>query len=41
VYGAGEPFAVRLLMQFNHNLTQREAEKTASKLYATTKGVKR
>uniref|UniRef100_A0A7M5UUB8 DNA polymerase subunit gamma-1 n=1 Tax=Clytia hemisphaerica TaxID=252671 RepID=A0A7M5UUB8_9CNID len=41
VYGAGESFAVRLLMQFNHNLTQREAENTAAKLYESTKGIKR
>ena len=41
VYGAGEPFAVRLLMQFNHNLTLKEAERTAAKLYEATKGVKR
>ena len=41
VYGAGEKFAIRLLMQFNHKLTHAQAEEKARKLYETTKGVKR
>jgi len=40
IYGAGEKFAVRLLMQFNHKLTEREAEEKARLLYEHTKGVK-
>ncbi|XP_065672765.1 DNA polymerase subunit gamma-1 isoform X2 [Hydra vulgaris] len=40
IYGAGEKFAVRLLMQFNHNISLAQAEEKAAKLYATTKGIK-
>lgn len=40
VYGAGEKFAVRLLMQFNHMLTFPQAERTAAKLYEATKGIR-
>ncbi|XP_068131310.1 DNA polymerase subunit gamma-1 [Hyperolius riggenbachi] len=41
IYGAGQPFAERLLMQFNHRLTQTEAADKAKQLYAATKGVRR
>ncbi|XP_077119601.1 DNA polymerase subunit gamma-1 isoform X4 [Ranitomeya variabilis] len=41
IYGAGQPFAERLLMQFNHRLTQGEAAEKAKQMYATTKGVRR
>ncbi|XP_037688951.1 DNA polymerase subunit gamma-1 isoform X3 [Choloepus didactylus] len=41
IYGAGQPFAERLLMQFNHRLTQQEAAKKAQQMYAVTKGLRR
>ncbi|CAJ0966516.1 unnamed protein product [Ranitomeya imitator] len=41
IYGAGQPFAERLLMQFNHRLTQEEAAEKAKQMYAATKGVRR
>ncbi|KAM9311357.1 DNA polymerase subunit gamma-1 [Gastrophryne carolinensis] len=41
IYGAGQPFAVRLLMQFNHRLAQEEAVEKAKQMYAATKGVRR
>ncbi|KAM3927414.1 DNA polymerase subunit gamma-1 isoform 2-T2 [Leptodactylus fuscus] len=41
IYGAGQPFAERLLMQFNHRLTQEEAAAKAKQMYAVTKGVRR
>lgn len=41
IYGAGQPFAERLLMQFNHRLTQEEAVVKAKQMYAATKGVRR
>ncbi|XP_040198347.1 DNA polymerase subunit gamma-1 [Rana temporaria] len=41
IYGAGQPFAERLLMQFNHRLTQEEAVGKAKHMYAATKGVRR
>lgn len=40
IYGAGLPFAQRLLMQFNRKLTADEAKKKAQMMYSTTKGVK-
>lgn len=40
IYGAGQPFAQRLLMQFNHRLTAKEALTKAKKMYAQTKGVR-
>lgn len=40
IYGAGQPFAQRLLMQFNHRLTSKEAAQKAKTMYAATKGVK-
>ncbi|TKS73276.1 DNA polymerase subunit gamma-1 [Collichthys lucidus] len=40
IYGAGQPFAERLLMQFNHRLDQTEASKKAKQMYAITKGVR-
>nr|XP_058150655.1 DNA polymerase subunit gamma-1 isoform X3 [Dasypus novemcinctus] len=40
IYGAGQPFAERLLMQFNHRLTQQEAAKKAQQMYAVTKGLR-
>ncbi|XP_072258819.1 DNA polymerase subunit gamma-1 [Pyxicephalus adspersus] len=41
IYGAGQPFAERLLMQFNHRLSQEEALVKAKHMYASTKGVRR
>uniref|UniRef100_A0A4W4HBL1 DNA polymerase subunit gamma-1 n=1 Tax=Electrophorus electricus TaxID=8005 RepID=A0A4W4HBL1_ELEEL len=41
IYGAGRPFAVRLLMQFNHRLSQAEAEGKARQMYALTKGLRK
>lgn len=41
IYGAGQPFAERLLMQFNHRLNQTEAASKARQMYALTKGVRR
>ncbi|XP_059191026.1 DNA polymerase subunit gamma-1 [Centropristis striata] len=41
IYGAGQPFAERLLMQFNHRLSQIEASSKAKQMYALTKGIRR
>ncbi|XP_041650952.1 DNA polymerase subunit gamma-1 [Cheilinus undulatus] len=41
IYGAGQPFAERLLMQFNHRLSQIEAASKARQMYALTKGTRR
>lgn len=41
IYGAGQPFAERLLMQFNHRLSQNEAASKARQMYALTKGLRR
>lgn len=41
IYGAGQPFAERLLMQFNHRLTSQEAAAKAQQMYAVTKGLRR
>ncbi|XP_067357780.1 DNA polymerase subunit gamma-1 isoform X2 [Channa argus] len=41
IYGAGQPFAERLLMQFNHRLSQKEAASKARQMYALTKGIRR
>ncbi|XP_037365894.1 DNA polymerase subunit gamma-1 isoform X2 [Talpa occidentalis] len=41
IYGAGQPFAERLLMQFNHRLTREEAAEKAQQMYAVTKGLRR
>ncbi|KAJ8249452.1 hypothetical protein GJAV_G00235080 [Gymnothorax javanicus] len=41
IYGAGQPFAERLLMQFNHRLSQTEAAAKARHMYAITKGIRR
>lgn len=41
IYGAGQPFAERLLMQFNHQLSQQEAANKARRMYALTKGLRR
>lgn len=41
IYGAGQPFAERLLMQFNHRLSQTEASSKAKQMYALTKGIRR
>ncbi|KAI3404204.2 MIP1 [Candida oxycetoniae] len=38
IYGAGVKFAIRLLKQFNSKISDAEAESTARKLYASTKG---
>ncbi len=34
-------FAEKLLLQFNHRLTENEARSKAEKLYASTKGIQR
>ncbi|XP_034390817.1 DNA polymerase subunit gamma-1 [Cyclopterus lumpus] len=41
IYGAGQPFAERLLLQFNHRLGQAEAASKAKQMYALTKGIRR
>ncbi|KAJ3595799.1 hypothetical protein NHX12_002213 [Muraenolepis orangiensis] len=41
IYGAGQPFAERLLMQFNHRLSQLDASDKARQMYALTKGIRR
>ncbi|XP_071359062.1 DNA polymerase subunit gamma-1 [Trachinotus anak] len=41
IYGAGQPFAERLLMQFNHRLSQTGAARKARQMYALTKGIRR
>ncbi|KAM3828307.1 DNA polymerase subunit gamma-1 isoform 1-T1 [Vipera latastei] len=41
IYGAGQAFTERLLMQFNHRLTEQEASEKARQMYATTKGIRR
>ncbi|CAL9697294.1 unnamed protein product [Knipowitschia caucasica] len=41
IYGAGQPFAERLLLQFNHRLGQTEAASKARQMYALTKGIRR
>ncbi|XP_062402977.1 DNA polymerase subunit gamma-1 [Sardina pilchardus] len=41
IYGAGQPFAERLLMQFNHRLSQADAADKAKRMYALTKGLRR
>ncbi|XP_077174016.1 DNA polymerase subunit gamma-1 isoform X2 [Paroedura picta] len=41
IYGAGQPFAERLLLQFNHRLTQEQASEKARQMYAITKGIRR
>ncbi|XP_054475204.1 DNA polymerase subunit gamma-1 [Anoplopoma fimbria] len=41
IYGAGQPFAERLLLQFNHRLGQTEAASKAKQMYALTKGIRR
>jgi len=38
IYGAGEPFARSLLMQFNSSLTEEESAKRAKHMYLQTKG---
>ncbi len=40
IYGAGLKFAVKLLMQFNPNMTEQDARKKALHLYESTKGKK-
>lgn len=40
IYGAGVTFAVKLLMQFNPQMSEEEAKKKARELYASTKGKK-
>ncbi|XP_048583688.1 DNA polymerase subunit gamma-1-like isoform X2 [Nematostella vectensis] len=41
IYGAGQKFAERLLLQFNHRLTDTEARQKAERLYSSTKGTAR
>ena len=38
IYGAGQTFAEKLLMQFNHRLTKAEAKQKAQIMFTTTKG---
>ncbi|XP_033097016.1 DNA polymerase subunit gamma-1-like [Anneissia japonica] len=40
IYGAGQTFAVRLLMQFNHRLGLMEAKEKAKTMYEATKGTR-
>ncbi|KAK2011105.1 DNA polymerase family A [Colletotrichum eremochloae] len=40
IYGAGLKFAGQLLRQFNPNLSDKETNETAARLYAKTKGTK-
>ncbi|KAF9877325.1 hypothetical protein CkaCkLH20_05025 [Colletotrichum karsti] len=40
IYGAGIKFAGQLLRQFNPNLSDKETNETAARLYASTKGTK-
>jgi DNA polymerase gamma 1 len=40
IYGAGVTFAIKLLMQFNPEMTEQEARKKANDLYKNTKGYK-
>ncbi|XP_077988587.1 DNA polymerase subunit gamma-1-like [Glandiceps talaboti] len=40
IYGAGQAFAIRLLTQFNHRMSQDEARSKAATMYQATKGVK-
>ena len=39
IHGAGERFAKTLLMQFNHQLSEKEAVDKARQMYSLTKGV--
>ena len=41
IYGAGRPFAEKLLMRFDPSLEQAEAKEKAKTMYAATKGTKR
>uniref|UniRef100_A0A8C8VDS2 DNA polymerase subunit gamma-1 n=1 Tax=Pelusios castaneus TaxID=367368 RepID=A0A8C8VDS2_9SAUR len=41
IYGAGQSFVERLLMQFNHRLTQQQAAEKAQQMYTLTKGIRR
>ncbi|RNA01848.1 DNA polymerase subunit gamma-1 [Brachionus plicatilis] len=38
IYGAGKKFTQKLLMQFNPNMSEKEAQIKSSKLYSETKG---
>lgn len=39
IYGAGQKYAEKLLLQFNHRLTESEAKQKAETLFSNTKGV--
>ena len=41
IYGAGQKFAEKLLMQFNHRLSPEEAKSKANIMFTTTKGRRR
>ena len=41
IYGAGKNYAEKLLIQFNPELTNKEAHEKAAKMYDSTKGVKK
>jgi len=38
IYGAGQKFAEKLLLQFNHRLTVEEAKEKAHVMFTATKG---
>ncbi|XP_052279468.1 DNA polymerase subunit gamma-1-like isoform X1 [Dreissena polymorpha] len=38
IYGAGQTFAEKLLLQFNHRMTSEEAKQKAQIMFSTTKG---
>ncbi|CAF1247175.1 unnamed protein product, partial [Didymodactylos carnosus] len=40
IYGAGRRFAEKLLMQFNHSLSSKDAKEKARIMYENTKGIK-
>lgn len=40
IYGAGVTFAIKLLMQFNPEMSEQEAKRRAYELYKSTKGFK-
>uniref|UniRef100_UPI00358F9F05 DNA polymerase subunit gamma-1-like isoform X1 n=2 Tax=Myxine glutinosa TaxID=7769 RepID=UPI00358F9F05 len=41
IYGAGRPFAERLLQQFNPTISPQDTSSTAQRAYAATKGVRK
>ena len=41
IYGSGQPFATRFLMQSNLGLTEKQAKEKAKKIFTETKGIRR